>query len=85
MIIIELQFKEDRYVTLFKIASIIDLVSMVIFITEIIVKWIDSFTEYWKDGWNITDFIVTVVVCFFFFFFFFFFLFFFYEVYYIIT
>jgi len=57
----ELQFKEDQYVTLFKIASIIDLVSMVIFVTEIIVKWIDSFTEYWKDGWNVTDFIVTVV------------------------
>jgi len=35
---------------------------MVIFVTEIIVKWIDSFIEYWKDGWNVTDFIVTVVV-----------------------
>ncbi|ORX83476.1 hypothetical protein BCR32DRAFT_266947 [Anaeromyces robustus] len=57
----ELQFKEDQYVTLFKIAKIIDLVSMVIFVAEIIVKWIDSFIEYWKDGWNVTDFIVTVV------------------------
>eukprot|EP00833_Pecoramyces_ruminatium_P003706 jgi/Orpsp1_1/1177738/evm.model.c7180000062631.2 len=57
----KLQFKEDQYVTLFKIASIIDLVSMVIFIAEIIIKWIDSFTEYWKDGWNVSDFIVTVV------------------------
>jgi len=36
---------------------------MVIFITEIIVKWIDSFTNYWKDGWNISDFAVTIVVC----------------------
>ncbi|ORX49236.1 hypothetical protein BCR36DRAFT_353614 [Piromyces finnis] len=57
----ELQFKEDQYATLFKIASVVDLVSMVIFISEIIIKWIDSFTDYWKDGWNVTDFIVTVV------------------------
>ncbi|ORY61816.1 hypothetical protein LY90DRAFT_505529 [Neocallimastix californiae] len=57
----ELQFKEDQYANLFKIAGIIDLVSMVIFITEIIVKWIDSFTNYWKDGWNISDFAVTIV------------------------
>jgi len=57
----ELQFKEDRYDTLFKVAGIVDLVSMVIFISEIIVKWIDSFTDYWKDGWNVSDFFVTVV------------------------
>ncbi|KAG4087957.1 hypothetical protein H8356DRAFT_1726378 [Neocallimastix lanati (nom. inval.)] len=57
----ELQSKEDRYETLFKISGIIDLVSMVIFIAEIIVKWIDSFTDYWKDGWNVSDFFVTVV------------------------
>ncbi|ORY37743.1 hypothetical protein LY90DRAFT_511154 [Neocallimastix californiae] len=57
----KLQSKEDRYETLFKISGIIDLVSMVIFIAEIIVKWIDSFTDYWKDGWNVSDFFVTVV------------------------
>jgi len=69
--ILELQSKEDRYETLFKISGIIDLVSMVIFIAEIIVKWIDSFTDYWKDGWNVSDFFVTVVVWKLFFIFFF--------------
>ena len=32
------------------------------FVLEIIIKWIDGFWDFWKNGWNIFDFFVTVMV-----------------------
>nr|XP_006817526.1 PREDICTED: cation channel sperm-associated protein 2-like [Saccoglossus kowalevskii] len=40
--------------------DIFDYCSLMLFMFEIILKWIDNFWLFWKDGWNIFDFIVTV-------------------------
>lgn len=42
--------------------SLLDLIFLCIYGAEIVLKWLDSFTEYWQDGWNVFDFVVTVVV-----------------------
>ncbi|XP_071794192.1 cation channel sperm-associated protein 2-like [Asterias amurensis] len=39
---------------------IFDYCSLFIFMIEIILKWMDDFISFWKNGWNIFDFIVTV-------------------------
>ena len=32
------------------------------FVLEIILKWLDDFFTFWKNGWNIFDFVITVLV-----------------------
>lgn len=45
------------------VLQIFDYCTLTVFILEIILKWIDGFWSFWKNGWNIFDFIVTVMVC----------------------
>ncbi|XP_033108654.1 cation channel sperm-associated protein 2-like [Anneissia japonica] len=40
--------------------EIFDYCSLILFMMEIILKWIDCFWTFWGNGWNIFDFIVTV-------------------------
>ncbi|XP_071964703.1 cation channel sperm-associated protein 2-like isoform X2 [Antedon mediterranea] len=40
--------------------DIFDYCSLILFMLEIILKWIDSFWTFWGNGWNIFDFTVTV-------------------------
>ncbi len=42
----------------------IDSFSLIIFTSEIVLKWIDNFRNYWKNPWNIFDFVVTFAVSF---------------------
>ncbi|XP_022802655.1 cation channel sperm-associated protein 2-like isoform X2 [Stylophora pistillata] len=44
------------------VLQIFDFCTLTIFVLEIILKWIDGFWTFWKNGWNIFDFIVTVMV-----------------------
>jgi hypothetical protein len=39
----------------------IDLVSMLVFITEIALMWTDNFARFWRSNWNIFDFAVTLM------------------------
>ncbi|PFX34971.1 Cation channel sperm-associated protein 2 [Stylophora pistillata] len=43
------------------VLQIFDFCTLTIFVLEIILKWIDGFWTFWKNGWNIFDFIVTVM------------------------
>ncbi|CAH3138853.1 unnamed protein product [Pocillopora meandrina] len=43
------------------VLQIFDYCTLTIFVLEIILKWIDGFWSFWKNGWNIFDFIVTVM------------------------
>ena len=54
--------QKQNYVPLFNFMRIFDLFALVVFITEIILKWLDNFWDYWKDSWNILDFTVTILV-----------------------
>eukprot|EP01135_Chromosphaera_perkinsii_P012274 Nk52_evm11s2630 gene=Nk52_evmTU11s2630 len=38
----------------------IDSLFLAIFIMEIVLKWFHSFTMFWKDGWNIFDFLIVL-------------------------
>jgi len=49
---------KDNYVAHQTIA-IAEMLCFWIFGAEIFLKWIDNFTLFWKDGWNVFDFIVT--------------------------
>ncbi|KAG9392757.1 Cation Channel Sperm Associated 2 CatSper2 [Carpediemonas membranifera] len=40
---------------------ILDYLIVALFFFEIGLKWCDSFSAYWKDGWNVFDFLVTVI------------------------
>ncbi len=44
------------------ILDFIDSFSVIVFTTEIILKWINSFRGFWKNPWNIFDFVVTIIV-----------------------
>src|SRR6218665_1710636 len=39
--------------------EVIDILALLIFVTEIAFKWIDDFVAFWTNNWNIFDFIVT--------------------------
>lgn len=39
--------------------EVIDILSLLIFVTEIVFKWIDDFVAFWTNNWNIFDFLVT--------------------------
>ena len=42
--------------------DIFDYCSLVIFVVEIVLKWLDHFQNFWKNNWNIFDFLVTFLV-----------------------
>lgn len=42
--------------------NIFDYLSMMIFILDILLKWVDEFWDFWKNGWNNFDFLVTIMV-----------------------
>lgn len=41
--------------------SAFDDFTVVMFAVEIALKWIDSFRGFWRDGWNVFDFVITVL------------------------
>lgn len=45
----------------FEVLDIFDDMTLILFVVEIILKWIDNFVEFWLSGWNVFDFIVTFI------------------------
>ncbi|XP_046839003.1 cation channel sperm-associated protein 2-like [Xenia sp. Carnegie-2017] len=41
--------------------EIFDYITLVVFVMEILVKWLDGFFIFWKNGWNVFDFFVTAM------------------------
>jgi cation channel sperm-associated protein 2 len=39
--------------------EVFDDITLLIFVVEIVLKWVDSFRTFWTDGWNVFDFFVT--------------------------
>ena len=44
------------------ILNVFDYITLVVFVLEILIKWIDGFWIFWDNGWNIFDFSVTAMV-----------------------
>ena len=42
--------------------NVFDYITLVVFVMEIVIKWIDGFWVFWKNGWNNFDFFVTAMV-----------------------
>jgi hypothetical protein len=42
--------------------NVFDYITLVVFVMEIIIKWVDGFWVFWKNGWNNFDFFVTAMV-----------------------
>ena len=63
LFLLELPVTNDFGIGILKtLLDFIDSFSVIVFITEIVLKWIDNFRGFWKNPWNIFDFVVTVVV-----------------------
>ena len=54
--------EDSKYEPLKLFLDIFDYCSLYCFVLEIILKWMDHFTNFWKNNWNIFDFIVTFIV-----------------------
>jgi len=52
---------ENEYWALFQFLSIFDLFTVCIFVIDILLKWIDDFSGFWVNGWNVADFIITIM------------------------
>ena len=39
-----------------------DYCTLMVFVLEILLKWLDNFWIFWKNGWNVFDFLVTFPV-----------------------
>ena len=48
--------------TLKLVLEIFDYLTLCVFVLEIILKWLDNFWYFWKNRWNIFDFVVTLMV-----------------------
>ncbi|XP_070543381.1 cation channel sperm-associated protein 2-like [Ptychodera flava] len=60
----EISDREDPSLDLLRtVLDVFDYCSLMLFMIEIILKWMDDFSQFWKSGWNIFDFIVTVGSC----------------------
>ncbi|KAI9209050.1 Ion transport protein-domain-containing protein [Polychytrium aggregatum] len=57
----ELAGTQESYWFLFQFIKIFDDFCLLMFVLEIVLKWMDSFWNFWKDGWNIADFAITVL------------------------
>jgi len=44
------------------ILEALDFFFLSLFVAEILLKWMDNFSSFWKEGWNIFDFFITVLV-----------------------
>eukprot|EP00698_Gefionella_okellyi_P003121 TRINITY_DN12914_c0_g1_i1.p1 TRINITY_DN12914_c0_g1~~TRINITY_DN12914_c0_g1_i1.p1 ORF type:complete len:486 (-),score=93.50 TRINITY_DN12914_c0_g1_i1:153-1610(-) len=52
---------EAVYPEVIQAFTLIDQISLIIYFSEMVLKWIDSFWGYWESGWNVFDFTVTSV------------------------
>lgn len=53
--------QKDHYWVLQGLA-LFDLISIIFYVLEIVLKWIDDFEGFWKDNWNLFDLFVTIAV-----------------------
>eukprot|EP00735_Rhodelphis_limneticus_P014542 TRINITY_DN8580_c0_g1::TRINITY_DN8580_c0_g1_i1::g.8615::m.8615 TRINITY_DN8580_c0_g1::TRINITY_DN8580_c0_g1_i1::g.8615 ORF type:complete len:733 (+),score=135.83,sp/A2ARP9/CTSR2_MOUSE/35.24/1e-54,Ion_trans/PF00520.26/2.2e-29,RhoGAP/PF00620.22/0.035,RhoGAP/PF00620.22/1e+03,DUF1018/PF06252.7/12,DUF1018/PF06252.7/8.2 TRINITY_DN8580_c0_g1_i1:22-2220(+) len=42
-----------------RIMTVMDNLILIAFALEIVLKWLDNFHDFWNDGWNVFDFVVT--------------------------
>lgn len=42
--------------------NLLDNLTVIIYSLEIVLKWLSSFRDFWKNGWNIFDLFFTVIV-----------------------
>ena len=54
--------EDSKYEPLKLFLDIFDYCSLYCFVLEILLKWLDHFSNFWKNNWNIFDFVVTFIV-----------------------
>eukprot|EP01135_Chromosphaera_perkinsii_P001158 Nk52_evm15s159 gene=Nk52_evmTU15s159 len=58
---IELNDNPKVYYLSLEILNLFDYFALLIFVLEILLKWLDNFESFWKNGWNVFDFVVTLI------------------------
>ena len=59
----ELMETEKDHHGLFQFLAVFDSFTLAMFMTEIALKWLDDFSGFWSDNWNVMDFVITLLVC----------------------
>ena len=49
-------------IALNKMINLVDSLTLIMFCTDIILKWIDGFVKFWKVKWNVFELIITALV-----------------------
>lgn len=49
-------------IVLHEFLDFIDAFTVIVFSVEIVLKWVDNFSGFWSNYWNVFDLIVTVLV-----------------------
>ncbi|KAJ3413290.1 Exportin-2 [Chytridiales sp. JEL 0842] len=57
----EMEPQKSQFWSLFQFITILHNFSVIVYFIEVALKWTDSWENYWKDGWNVADFVVTSV------------------------
>ena len=54
--------KSEKVKSFKKALDIFDYCALAVYLIEIVLKWIDSFWLFWKNRWNVFDFVITFTV-----------------------
>eukprot|EP00003_Mantamonas_plastica_P017851 TRINITY_DN29416_c0_g1_i1.p1 TRINITY_DN29416_c0_g1~~TRINITY_DN29416_c0_g1_i1.p1 ORF type:complete len:256 (-),score=61.52 TRINITY_DN29416_c0_g1_i1:113-844(-) len=57
---VESELEPAENYTALHVLGILDNIAVLIFILEIVLKFIDDFYSFWLDGWNLFDFVITL-------------------------
>ena len=59
---VALQTIESVAIPYSKIFYFVDHIIIGVFVCEIVLKWYSNFTLFWKDPWNVLDFIIVFIL-----------------------
>ncbi len=61
LVVLQSELDASKYYLVLDGLRIIDYLIVALFVMEILIKWMDSFRNFWHDGWNVFDLFVTVL------------------------
>jgi cation channel sperm-associated protein 2 len=56
---VQAELQEDTHYSLLRVLDYADTVFLLLYVIEILLKFLDSFTGFWRDPWNVFDFAIT--------------------------
>eukprot|EP01112_Ceratiomyxa_fruticulosa_P012269 TRINITY_DN3389_c0_g1_i2.p1 TRINITY_DN3389_c0_g1~~TRINITY_DN3389_c0_g1_i2.p1 ORF type:complete len:573 (+),score=116.85 TRINITY_DN3389_c0_g1_i2:221-1939(+) len=57
----QVELNQETHYAILSAAHTIDSLILLVFGLEILLKWVDSFVDFWNNGWNVFDFVITAL------------------------